>query len=87
MQADHPDLAGKVLSGSGATCLTGTCSAGGSNDDNNHGTHVAGIAAARTNNGVGIAGVALTSPVLPIKVLDSSGSGSYAASPRASTGP
>ncbi len=78
VQADHPDLNGKVLTGSGANCLTGTCTPGGTNDDNNHGTHVSGIAAARTNDGIGIAGVALTSPILPVKVLNASGSGSYA---------
>ncbi len=77
VQADHPDLSGRVLAG--ANCLSGTCSNGNSADDNRHGTHVAGIAAARTNNGVGVAGVALTSPILPVKVLNSSGSGSYAA--------
>ncbi len=76
VQATHPDLSGKVLAG--ANCLTGYCTAGGSDDDNSHGTHVSGIAAARTNDGIGIAGLALTSPVLPVKVLNSSGSGSYA---------
>ncbi len=79
VQADHPDLNGKVLTGSGANCLTGSCTAGGTADDNDHGTHVSGIAAARTNDGIGIAGVALTSPILPVKVLNASGSGSYAA--------
>ena len=77
VQADHPDLTGRVLAG--ANCLSGTCTSGNSADDNRHGTHVAGIAAASTNNGVGVAGVALTSPILPVKVLDSTGSGSYAA--------
>ena len=76
VQSTHPDLSGKVLAG--ANCLTGFCTAGGSEDDNSHGTHVSGIAAARTNDGIGIAGLALTSPVLPVKVLDSAGSGSYA---------
>ncbi len=76
VQSTHPDLSGRVLAG--ANCLTGFCAAGGSEDDNSHGTHVSGIAAARTNDGVGIAGLALTSPVLPVKVLNSSGSGSYA---------
>ena len=76
VQANHPDLSGRVLAG--GNCVPGFCSAGGSNDENNHGTHVAGIAAAATNNGVGISGVALTSKVLPVKVLDADGSGSYA---------
>jgi subtilisin family serine protease len=46
------------------------------NDDNGHGTHVAGIAAAETNNGTGIAGVSWGAKLLPVKVLQSSGYGS-----------
>ena len=41
-----------------------------------HGTHVAGIAAARANNDVGIAGVAPEAKIMPLRVLDASGSGS-----------
>ena len=40
-----------------------------------HGTLVAGIAAAKTNNGVGIAGVAWDAHVLPVKVLNYYGAG------------
>ena len=46
-------------------------------DDNGHGTHVAGIAAAGTNNGVGVAGVCWNCKILPLKVMQSSGRGSY----------
>lgn len=77
VQANHPDLNGHVVIG--GNCLSGTCSNGGSADDNDHGTHVSGIAAASTNNATGIAGIALTSPILPVKVLDAGGSGTYAA--------
>jgi len=45
-------------------------------DDYGHGTHVAGIAAAASNNGLGIAGIAWGARVMPLKILDSSGSGS-----------
>ena len=45
-------------------------------DDNSHGTHVAGIAAAETDNGIGIAGIAWNSKIMPIKMLQSSGIGS-----------
>ena len=42
-----------------------------------HGTHVAGIGGACTNNTVGVAGVAWAVRLMPVKVLDSAGSGSY----------
>lgn len=47
------------------------------NDDYFHGTHVAGTIAQSTNNNVGVAGVAFGACIMPVKVLDSSGSGSY----------
>ncbi|MBU4385360.1 MAG: S8 family serine peptidase, partial [Actinobacteria bacterium] len=49
---------------------------GNPRDDNGHGTHCAGIAAAVTNNGVGVAGTCPAAKVLPIKVLNAAGSGS-----------
>lgn len=48
------------------------------NDDNGHGTHVAGTVAQSTNNGLGVAGVAFESCLMPIKVLNRNGSGTYA---------
>lgn len=45
-------------------------------DDNSHGTHVAGIAAAEAHNGIGISGVAPYTKIMPIKVLQSTGRGS-----------
>ena len=47
-------------------------------DDNSHGTHVAGIAAAEANNGIGIAGVNWHAKIMPLKVLQSSGRGDAA---------
>jgi subtilisin family serine protease len=44
-------------------------------DDHGHGTAVAGIVAARSNNGQGMAGVCWFCAVMPVKVLDASGSG------------
>lgn len=44
-------------------------------DDNGHGTNVAGVAAARGNNGVGIAGAAWGAKILPLKFLRGDGSG------------
>ncbi len=48
-------------------------------DDNGHGTACAGIAAATGNNGIGVAGVNWGCRILPVKVLDAGGSGSYTA--------
>lgn len=46
------------------------------NDDHAHGTHVTGTIAQATNNGIGVAGVALNVKIMPLKVLSGSGSGS-----------
>jgi len=42
-----------------------------------HGTHVAGIAAAAGNNGLGIAGISWGARVMSVKVLDDAGNGWY----------
>jgi len=47
------------------------------NDDNSHGTHVAGTIAQSTNNGIGVAGVSFGVCLMPVKVLDIDGSGTY----------
>ena len=46
-------------------------------DDNGHGTHVAGIAAAETNNGIGVAGVSWGAVIMPVKVLGADNKGYY----------
>ncbi|MFD2763692.1 S8 family serine peptidase [Micromonospora eburnea] len=66
----HPDLAGRTVAGYNAI-RPGASAA----DDNGHGTMVAGVAAANTNNGIGVAGAAWTARVMPIKVLDARGYG------------
>jgi thermitase len=75
----HPDLAdGRVRTDLGGNCVSSTgCTTGAALDDNGHGTHVAGIAAAATNNAVGVAGLAFDSSLVPVKVLDASGNGMY----------
>jgi len=45
------------------------------NDDNAHGTHVAGTIAQSTNNQIGTAGIAYNATLMPVKVLDANGSG------------
>ena len=44
-------------------------------DDNGHGTHCSGIAAAETDNGVGVAGVCWNCAIMPLKGLNVYGSG------------
>jgi len=67
----HEDLAGRLLSGGRDT----HGDEASPQDDRGEGTHVAGIIAASTNNGTGVAGIAYEAKVLPIKVLDSRGDG------------
>jgi thermitase len=69
----HPDLAGKIVS-QGRDFVNEDDDA---TDDHWHGTHVAGIAAADTDNSVGIAGVAWNCRILPVKVMDANGEGYY----------
>jgi len=45
----------------------------GTNDGVIHGTHVAGIVSAVTNNGVGVAGVSWKCKVMAVKILDADG--------------
>lgn len=66
----HEDLRAKLLPGHDFV----------DNDDapqdrNGHGTHVAGVAAAATGNGVGIDGVAPDAMIMPLRVLDAEGTG------------
>ena len=66
----HPDLAGKILAG-GYDVRNGDTTP---NDDNGHGTHVAGIIAANANNKKGITGVS-NGKIVPMKVLGAQGYG------------
>jgi subtilisin family serine protease len=59
--------------GAGVTCVGGPCRAGGQ-DDNGHGTHVSGSIAAK-DDGNGVVGVAPGARIVPVKVLNSAGSG------------
>ena len=68
---NHPDLAAKIVPG-----YDFIDSDGDPHDLNGHGTHVAGIAAAVTNNGVGVAGMAWGAKIMPVRVLDAAGNGS-----------
>jgi hypothetical protein len=74
IRAAHQDLAGKVIGGRNycpsLLCLIGAVNPDNWADDNGHGTHVAGIAAAHGNNGLGISGISYVPDVrlLAVKV-------------------
>lgn len=67
---DHPDLRDRLLPGRNFVQPDAPPS-----DDNGHGTHVAGIIGAATNNGIGVAGMMWDVQLLPVKVLDATGGG------------
>lgn len=69
----HPDLQGQVIGGRN---FTGTGATDFIDDENGHGTHVAGTIAA-VENGSGVVGVAPKAKLLIGKVLGADGSGSY----------
>lgn len=68
VNANHPDLAGRVLPGQdffrGGTDTS---------DPVGHGTHIAGIIAASGDNGIGIAGMCWQCKILPVRVGDDRG--------------
>jgi subtilisin family serine protease len=71
---NHEDIAANMVPGK--NFVTGAPNSNDPMDDFGHGTHVAGTIAAVGNNGKGIIGVAYEAKIMPIKGLDSSGSGS-----------
>lgn len=89
---DHEDLSGKLIAGydfisDAANALDGDGIDADPDDpgDGNgppgssswHGTHVAGIIAARTSNGTGVAGVGWNTRVMPLRALGKDGGSSY----------
>ena len=71
---DHPDLMVAPANGNGGSAdFTG---GRGPDDENGHGTHVAGTIAALDND-YGVVGVAAGAKVVAVRVLDRRGSGSY----------
>ena len=74
---EHEDLAGKIVASTSCIGSGGDVSKcqGTAQDDQGHGTHVSGIAAAFRDNGKGIAGVAPDAELVVAKVLGAQGSG------------
>lgn len=70
---NHPDLAAKIVAGRDIVDEDDQAM-----DGHYHGTHCAGIAAAVTNNKVGVAGFAPNVKIMPVRVLDNNGSGTSA---------
>jgi len=77
----HPDLQGQLVNGAtfvgcaaNGPCGNGDYTSGkDAGEPDGHGTHVAGIAAAATGNGIGVAGVAPDAKIMPVKVLGEEG--------------
>ncbi len=70
IDASHPDLQAKIVGGQ--DIIDGDAIP---QDENGHGTHVAGIAAAVTNNAIGVAGTDWQAQIMPVRVLEADGSG------------
>ncbi len=69
---DHPDLAGKLVPG-----YDFVNNDGDAQDDYGHGTHVAGIIAAASDNPIGVAGVCWACRIMPLKALNNGNWGYY----------
>ncbi len=65
IDALHPDLAGRLVPG--RNIVVGNDE---TTDESGHGTIMAGIIGAITNNGLGMAGVAWAAKIMPVKVTN-----------------
>jgi len=75
---NHEDLVGRVVDSTSCVGAAGDpakCN-GSAQDDQGHGTHVAGIIAANKDNNIGIAGVAPDAQLVVAKALNAAGEGS-----------
>jgi hypothetical protein len=69
---NHPDLQGRILQG--WNFIDNNTDV---NDELGHGCEVSGIIAANINNDIGIAGSSINTKVMPLKIIESDGMGSY----------
>src|SRR5213082_75753 len=70
IDAGQPDLRGKLVAGYDYVNNDQDAA-----DDNGHGTAVAGIVAANSDNGIGVAGYCWVCRLMPVKVLGADGTG------------
>ena len=70
IELGHPELAGRIVPGHDFVNNDGDAS-----DDNGHGTWVSGIIAANANDGIGIAGISWSDRIMPVKIMNASGTG------------
>ena len=83
VNASHPDLAANMWRDAAGKCgYDFVNNDDDPEDDEGHGTHVAGIIGAVGNNSVGVSGVAWDVKIMAVKVLNGLGSGSTAAAIR-----
>ncbi|MBO8171317.1 MAG: peptidase S8 [Bacillaceae bacterium] len=68
---DHSDFSGQLVTGHNILFDNDQA-----DDDNGHGTHVAGVVAAATNNYLGVAGISWNSKIMPVKGIGGDGTGS-----------
>ncbi len=73
LDPSHPEFAGKTIAGWDFFNNDADPS-----DDNGHGTHVAGVAGALTNNALGIASIGRATTIMPVKVLNQYAGGNHA---------
>ncbi len=71
VDSSHPDLIGRLLPGKDFVDDDDN-----PDDENGHGTLIAGIIGASTGNGKGVAATAPSSRILPVRALDADGTGS-----------
>jgi thermitase len=72
VKLDHPEFAGRLVGGYDFINEDDQ-----PDDDQGHGTHVAGVIAAALNNGQGVAGICPNCRIMPVKVLNENNIGSW----------
>ncbi len=78
VRLDHEDLAASLVPGANSTTAPPTPQGSGGlvDDINGHGSHCAGISAARGNNSLGVSGVGWNFKIMPVRVTNSAGGSS-----------